>query len=51
VDSTYKQNTLIQVDTTSNDVLLLRVDKMSCADISLFGGEPSDVGVIKPIQQ
>jgi hypothetical protein len=51
VDSTYKQNTLIQVDTTSNDVLLLRVDKMSCADISLFGGEPSDVGAIKPIQQ
>jgi len=50
VDSTYKQNTLIQVDTTSNDVLLLRVDKMSCANIALFGGEPSDVGVVKHIQ-
>jgi len=51
VDSTYKQNTVIQVDTSSNDVLLLRVDKPSCTDIGLFGGAPSDVGVIKPIQQ
>lgn len=51
VDSTYQQNTVIQVDSTSNDVLLLRVDKPSCTDIGLFGGAPSDVGVIKPIQQ
>jgi hypothetical protein len=51
VDSTYKQNTVIQVDTSSNDVLLLRVDKPSCTDIGLFGGAPSDVGMIKPIQQ
>ncbi|MBK7453829.1 MAG: hypothetical protein IPJ46_08970 [Anaerolineales bacterium] len=50
VDSAYKQNTLIQVDTTSNDVLLLRADKPSCTDIGLFGGAPSDVGIIKPIQ-
>jgi hypothetical protein len=51
VDSTYKQNSVIQVDTSSNDVLLLRVDKPSCTDISLFGGTPSDLDVIKPIQQ
>jgi hypothetical protein len=51
VDSTFKQNTIIQVDTSSNEVLLLRVDKPSCTDIGLFGGAPSDVGVIKPIQQ
>jgi len=51
VDSTFKQNTVIQVDTSSNDVLLLRVDKPSCTDIGLFGGAPSDVGVVKPIQQ
>ena len=50
VDSAYKQNTVIQVDTTSNEVILLRVDKPSCTDIGLFGGAPSDVGVIKPIQ-
>jgi hypothetical protein len=51
VDSTYKQNTAIQVDTSSNEVLLLRVDKPTCSDISLFGGVPSDLDVIKPIQQ
>jgi hypothetical protein len=50
VDSTYQQETAIQVDASSNDVLLLRVDKLSCADISLFGGEPADLGVVKPIQ-
>ena len=49
VDSAYKQDTVIQVDTTSNDIILLRVDKPSCTDIGLFGGAPSDVGVIKPI--
>ena len=50
VDSAYKQDTVIQVDTTSNEVILLRLDKQSCTDIGLFGGAPSDVGVIKPIQ-
>ncbi len=50
VDSTYKQDTVIQADATSNDVILLRVDKPSCADISVFGGAPSDVGVVKPMQ-
>jgi len=50
VDSAYKQNTAIQVDATSNDVILLRVDKPSCTDIGIFGGAPSDVGVVKPIE-
>lgn len=50
VDSTYQQNTVIQVDTTSNEVILLRVDQPACTDIGLFGGAPSDIGVIKPIQ-
>ena len=50
VDSAYKQDTIIQVDASSNDTLLLRVDKQSCRDISLFGGTPSDVGVVKPSQ-
>jgi hypothetical protein len=49
VDSAYKQDTAIQVDISSNDILLLRVDKQSCTDINLFGGEPADIGVIKPI--
>jgi hypothetical protein len=50
VDSTFKLNTAIQVDTTSNDVILLRVDKPSCTDVGLFGGAPSDLGVVKPIE-
>jgi hypothetical protein len=50
VDSTYKEGTIIQVDASSNDVILLRVDKQACTDISLFGGAPSDVGVVKPIK-
>ena len=50
VDSAYKQNTVIQVDASSNDVLLLRVDKPSCTDIGLFGGAPADLGVVKPIE-
>jgi hypothetical protein len=50
VDSAYKKDTIIQVDTTSNETILLRVDKPSCTDIGLFGGAPSDIGVIKPIK-
>lgn len=50
VDSAYQKDTIIQVDATSNEVILLRVDKQSCTDIGLFGGTPSDVGVIKSIQ-
>jgi hypothetical protein len=50
VDSEYQQDTIIQVDASSDDALLLRVDKQSCKDIGLFGGAPTDLGVVKPIQ-
>jgi len=50
VDSAFQNDTAIQVDVSSNEVLLLRVDKQSCRDIGLFGGAPSDIGVVKPIQ-
>lgn len=50
VDSTYKQDTIIQIDILSNEVVLLRKDRQACRDISLFGGAPADVGIIKPIQ-
>ena len=50
VDSTYQQDTIIQVDALSNEIVLLRKDKQSCRDISLFGGAPADVGIVKPIQ-
>ena len=49
VDSTYKQETMIQVDVTSNENILLRVDRQSCRDIGLFGGAPADINLIKPI--
>ncbi|MBK8784316.1 MAG: hypothetical protein IPO22_21555 [Anaerolineales bacterium] len=49
VDSQYKVDTIIQVDITSNEVTLLRLDKQSCKDISLFGGAPSDLDQIKPL--
>jgi hypothetical protein len=49
VDSQYQVNTIIQVDVTSNEVTLLRLDKQSCKDIRIFGGTPSDVGEIKRI--
>lgn len=50
VDSTYQADTIIQVDVTTNDVILLRLDRQSCRDISFFGGTPKDIGVIKPIE-
>jgi hypothetical protein len=50
VDSAYKKDTMIQVDASSSDVLLLRVDKPSCTDIGIFGGAPPDLGLVKPIE-
>ncbi len=50
VDSTYQNDTVIQVDALSNEVVLLRIDRQSCRDIQLIGGVPADVGVVKPIQ-
>ncbi len=48
VDTTYQKDTVIQVDATTNDLTLLRLDKQSCRDINLFGGTPADLGVVKP---
>jgi hypothetical protein len=50
VDSAYQEDTVIQVDTLSNEEIILRVDKHSCTDIGLFGTTPEDIGVVKPIQ-
>jgi hypothetical protein len=49
VDSTYQESTIIQVDASSNNVVLLRIDKQSCTDLDIIGGVPGDIGVIKPI--
>ena len=50
VDSAYKESTAIQVLISSNAVSLLQADRSSCTDISLFGGEPVEIGVPSPIQ-
>lgn len=49
VDSQYQVDTIIQVDITSKEIILLRLDQQSCRDIRLFGGAPPDDGVVKPI--
>lgn len=48
-DSTFRQNTIIQVDVSSNGTLLMRVDQPACRDLSISGIIPSELGVIKPI--
>ena len=50
VDSHYQVDTFIQVDVTSNENTLIRLDQQSCRDISIFGGAPSDIDEIKPTQ-
>ncbi len=50
VDSQYQADTIIQVDVTTNGIILMRVDKQSCRDISVIGGAPTDTGVVKPLQ-
>ncbi len=49
VDSQYKVDTVIQVDITSNELILLRLDKQSCRDINLFGGAPPNLGIVTSI--
>lgn len=50
VDSTFRSNTIIQVDVSSGDNLLSRVDKQSCKNLDIIGEPiPGDLGLIKPI--
>ena len=49
VDTTYKKDTPIQIDVTSNDLLLQRVGQDSCTDIGVFAPGIDDLGVAKPI--
>ena len=43
VDSTYRQNTPIQVDVKSGDTLLARIGQESCTDIGLFAPRPGSL--------
>lgn len=49
VDSTFRQDTAVQVDVSSNNILLQHVDQAACRDLNLSGTLPPDVGVIRPI--
>lgn len=50
VDSTYKQNTPIQVEVKSGDTLLSRIGQASCTDIGLFEPKPESLLTPVPIQ-
>lgn len=49
VDSTYRQNTPIQVDVKSGDTLLARIGQDSCTDIGLFAPKPGSLLTPVPI--
>ena len=50
VDTTFKQDTAIQVDVQSQQGATASLRVAACRDISLFGGEPGQVGIPVPIQ-
>jgi hypothetical protein len=50
VDSTYKQNTPIQVEVKSGDTLLSRIGQDSCTDIGLFAPKPESLLTPVPIR-
>jgi hypothetical protein len=49
IDTTYKEDSPIQVDITSNNTLLQRLGKDSCKNIGLFPPDIEDLGVIERI--
>ena len=50
VDSTYRQNTPIQVEIKSADTLLSRIGQESCTDIGIFAPSPGSLSTPVPIQ-
>jgi hypothetical protein len=49
-DSTYRQETPIQVEVKSGDILLSRIGQESCRDIGLFAPSPGSLLTPVPIQ-
>jgi len=50
VDSTYQQNTPIQIEVKSGETLLSRIGQDSCTDIGLFSPSPGSLLTPVPIQ-
>jgi hypothetical protein len=49
-DSTYQENTPIQVEVESGETLLVRTGQESCTDIGLFAPSPGSLLTPAPIQ-
>jgi hypothetical protein len=49
IDTTYKKDSPIQIDITSNDILIHRLAQDSCTGIGLFSPDEDDFGQVKPI--
>jgi hypothetical protein len=49
IDTTFKKDTPIQIDVTSNNNLLKRIGQVSCTDISLFPPSVESLGKVIPI--
>ncbi len=49
VDTTYKQDTPIQVEVTSGDTLLVRAGEPACKAIGLLRPEVTELGVLTPV--
>jgi hypothetical protein len=50
IDTTFRVDTLINVEVKSNDKILASVGGQSCRDIGLFKPAPELIGVLQPIQ-
>ncbi len=51
IDTTYKEATPIQIDVTTNNVLLVRAGQDSCTDIGLIAPAINDLGTMEPVLQ
>ncbi len=49
VDSTYRQNTPVQVNVMSGDTLLVRAGEASCTEIGLLPVPIDDLGTPQPV--
>jgi hypothetical protein len=49
-DSTYRQNTPIQIEVKSGETLISRIGQESCTDIGLFAPQPASLLTPIPIQ-
>lgn len=49
IDTTFRVNTIVQVDVVSNQGMLASAGGLACRDIGAFKPAPETIGVIQPI--